>query len=182
MAARAGSDGSGIDGPSMSSTIHGIWPLGGTSIEKPPTPQLARQEVQYLTPEWSGTRLDTQGGKFSQLPPLPVMNSLVDAYFANCHNQPYCFFHEGSLRRRYAANELPRYLLLAFAATAARFSTHEYFRDAQLEAVKSLSRAAWIIILDQVFATERGSDVAAAQACGMLAIIDFTGMKADATH
>lgn len=161
----------------MSSTIHGMWPPSGTSAEKPLAPQSNQQEAQYLSPQWSGKRPDTQDSRFSQLPPLPVMNSLVDTYFVNCHNQPYCFFHESSFRRRFATNEFPRYLLLAFAATAVRFSTHEYFRDSQLEAVKSLSRAAWIIILDQVFATEHSPDVTAAQACGMLAIIDFTGTK-----
>ncbi len=114
--------------------------------------------------------------KFSCLPSAPVLKSLADVYFSNCHNQPYCFFHENSFRRRLLAGELPQYLLLAFAATAARYSSHDYFRDKQLDAVEGFSRAAWIIILDQVFATEDNPDsVTAAQATSLLAIIDFTG-------
>lgn len=167
--------GVGDDRPGVS---NGIWPPSA-SPGKTFAPQV-QDEVQYPTPQWSGPRVDAEGGKFSQVPPMSVMMSLVDTYFANCHNQPYCFFHESSLRLRLAANELPRYLLLAFAATAARYTTHDYFGDRQLEAVEALSRTAWIIIIDQVFATEHSLEVAAAQACSMLAIVDFTGMQSHA--
>ncbi|KAK9438397.1 hypothetical protein VB005_07957 [Metarhizium brunneum] len=122
-----------------------------------------------------GDAVESDKKKFSQLPPVPVLKSLADVYFSNCQNQPYCFFHENHFRRRLIAGDLPHYLLLAFAATAARYSSHDYFRGSELEAVEGLARAAWIIILDQVFATEPSPDnVAAAQATSLLAIIDFT--------
>lgn len=153
--------------------VHAIWASKSSSPEKPLTPP--RQQ----TPPWSAARPDPGSSSklFSQLPPSPVLKSLVDVYFANCHNQPYCFFHESSLRRRLAAGQLPHYLLLALAATAVRYSTNDYFKDRQLEAAEALSRAAWIIILDQVFATDHSPNVAAAQGTSLLAIIDFTGME-----
>lgn len=169
-------DGIGNDRYGGSDKLRGMWPPSSSS-DKSYTPQQMPDEVQHHMPQWSGPRLDAEATKFSRLPPVSVLTSLVDTYFANCHNQPYCYFHESSLRRRLAANELPQYLLLAFAATASRYSTHEYFGDRQLQAVEAFSRAAWVIIIDQVFATDRGVEVAAAQACGMLAVVDFTGMQ-----
>jgi hypothetical protein len=153
-------------------------------IEKrsPPvsSPPLAQSGPSWLNPSSTTTADPAKGdsNKFSQLPPVPVLKSLADVYFSNCQNQPYCFFHEQNFRRRLIAGDLSQYLLLAFAATAARYSSHDYFRGTQLEAVEGLSRVAWVIILDQVFATEHNPDsVAAAQATSLLAIIDFTGKQ-----
>lgn len=107
---------------------------------------------------------------------MPVLLSLIDIYFQHCHNQPYSFFHESTFRRRVVAEDVPPYLLLAMSATAARYSNHIHFQGAQMEAVSDLSRAAWHIILDRVFATNQESEIAAAQATALLAVIDFTGI------
>lgn len=151
-----------------------------SSSASPPAPSQPVPVPAWTNPP-STAAIDisnSDSNKFSQLPPIPVLKSLADVYFSNCQNQPYCFFHENNFRRRLIAGDLPQYLLLAFAATAARYSSHDYFRGIQLEAVEGLSRAAWAIILDQVFATEHSPEnVATAQATGLLAIIDFTGKQ-----
>lgn len=86
------------------------------------------------------------------------------------------------MRRRIAAGDVPEYLLLSIAATAARFSSHEYFEGRQLDAADAMARAAWAVILHQVFATDSTPEVATAQAIGMLAVIDFTGQLIAETH
>jgi len=113
--------------------------------------------------------------KFSTVPPLPILQVLADVYFTDCHNQPYCFFLESHFRQRLADECLPEYLLMAFAATAARYSTHTYFENRQSEAIETYSKAAWHIILSQVFSSEEGLDLHVVQATNLLAVIDFTG-------
>ena len=109
------------------------------------------------------------------VPPLPVLESLAEVYFSNCHNQPYCFFLEAHFRPRLVDRSLPEYLLLAFVATAARYSTHVYFENRQKEAIETYSRTAWRIILQQAFSSEQGLDLHVVQATNLLAVIDFTG-------
>lgn len=116
------------------------------------------------------------GDQFSQAPPQPVMKSLTDVFFANCHNQPYSFFHEAQMRLRIGAGEVPQYLLLAIAATASRYSSHAYFKGCQMEAGEAMSKASWSIIINQVFAVDTAPEIAAVQAIAMLAVIDFTGV------
>ena len=117
----------------------------------------------------------TVSSKFSTVPPLPILQVLADVYFTNCHNQPYCFFLEDHFRQRLVNESLPEYLLMAFAATAARYSTHTYFENRQSEAIVTYSKAAWHIILEQVFSSEEGLDLHIVQATNLLAVIDFTG-------
>lgn len=104
-----------------------------------------------------------------------MLKALADVYFANCHNQPYCFFSETAFRQRLNAEQIPKHLLLAFAATAIRYSSHEYFQDSQDEAIEAYARAAWLVIWEQVFSSDRGLDLSAVQATNLLAIIEFTG-------
>jgi hypothetical protein len=117
----------------------------------------------------------TASSKFSTVPPLSVLEAMVDVYFTSCHNQPYCFFQETSFRQRLIEDSLPDYLLMAFVATSARYSSHAYFENRQSEALDSLAKMAWHIVLKQVFSSEQGLDLHAVQATHMLAVIDFTG-------
>lgn len=100
---------------------------------------------------------------------------MVDVYFTHCHNQPYCFFQETNFRQRLVEGSLPDYLLMAFVATSARYSSHAYFENRQSEALAILAKKAWHVVLNQVFSSEQGLDLHAVQATHMLAVIDFTG-------
>lgn len=118
--------------------------------------------------------------KFAVVPPLPVLRSAADVYFSDCHNQPYCYFHEPSFRQRLEVGTLPDYLLLAFMATIARFSSDDFFEGRQFQAIGIYARTAWHDILGQAFSSSPGAgvriDICTVQATNMLAIIDFTGM------
>lgn len=85
-------------------------------------------------------------------------------YFTNFHNQPYCFFHESNMRRRLRNGDIPQYLLLVFAASAARYSRDEYFMPNPLVATESYARQAWALLKTQVFDSEFCLDLDAAQA------------------
>ena len=113
--------------------------------------------------------------RFSVPPPLSVLRKLIDVYFANCQNEPYCFFHESTMRKRLLDGEVPRYLVLAFAATATRYSMHPYFEDKQIAAVEAYAKASWAILLERVFAGDDCIDITVAQATVLLAIIEYTG-------
>lgn len=113
--------------------------------------------------------------RFSVPPPLSVLKKLIDVYFANCQNQPYCFFHESTMRKRLLDGEVLRYLVLAFAATATRYSMHPFFEDKQILAVEAYAKASWAILLERVFAGDDCIDITVAQATVLLAIIEYTG-------
>jgi len=115
--------------------------------------------------------------RFSVPPPLSVLKKLIDVYFANCQNQPYCFFHEPTMRKRLLDGEVPRYLVLAFAATATRYSMHPFFEDKQIAAVEAYAKASWAILLERVFAGDDCIDITVAQATVLLAIIEYTGER-----
>lgn len=112
---------------------------------------------------------------FTTPPPAAILKHLVDVYFLNCHNQPYCFFHEASLRRNFLADAVPQYLQLAIAATAVRYSRHEYYKDNQDAAIRAYARASWLILLERFFASDHHPDVAMAQATALLAVTEFVG-------
>ncbi|KAF2207630.1 hypothetical protein CERZMDRAFT_23816, partial [Cercospora zeae-maydis SCOH1-5] len=112
--------------------------------------------------------------RFKQPPSPHVISKLTDVYFSNCHNQPYCFFHEANMRRRLQDGEVPEPLLLAFAASAARYSRDDYFQPDALVAVESYARDAWAMLKCQVLDSDSCGDLAAVQATTLLAIIDFT--------
>jgi hypothetical protein len=120
--------------------------------------------------------------KFQTVPPQLVLEALADTYFTSCHNQPYCYFMQNPFRQHLANGSMPDYLVMAFAATAARYSAHPYFEGRQTEAIQTYSKTAWHIILQQVFSSEQGLDLPAVQATNLLAVIDFTGIKMFPIH
>lgn len=79
------------------------------------------------------------------------------------------------MRKRLLDGEVPRYLVLAFAATATRYSMHPYFEDKQIAAVEAYAKASWAILLERVFAGDDCIDITVAQATVLLAIIEYTG-------
>lgn len=94
----------------------------------------------------------------------------------HCQNQPYSYFHENTFRRKLAEGSLPEYLILAFLATALRFSTDPYFRNMQAAAADAYASASWKAIVSQQLTQEDGMDLQIVQAANLLAIIDFTGI------
>lgn len=79
------------------------------------------------------------------------------------------------MRKRLLDGEVPRYLVLAFAATATRYSRHPFFEDKQIIAVEAYAKASWAILLERVFAGDDCIDITVAQATVLLAIIEYTG-------
>jgi hypothetical protein len=81
------------------------------------------------------------------------------------------------MRKRLLDGEVPRYLVLAFAATATRYSMHPFFEDKQILAVEAYAKASWAILLERVFAGDDCIDITVAQATVLLAIIEYTAGK-----
>ena len=79
------------------------------------------------------------------------------------------------MRKRLLDGDVPRYLVLAFAATATRYSMHPFFEDKQIFAVEAYAKASWAILLERVFAGDDCIDITVAQATVLLAIIEYTG-------
>jgi hypothetical protein len=79
------------------------------------------------------------------------------------------------MRKRLLDGDVPRYLVLAFAATATRYSMHSFFEDKQILAVEAYAKASWAILLERVFAGDDCIDITVAQATVLLAIIEYTG-------
>ncbi|KIW16515.1 hypothetical protein PV08_06570 [Exophiala spinifera] len=113
--------------------------------------------------------------KYSQLPPEPVLRSLLDTFFRSCQNQPYVYFRQAVFYRRLEDKEYPDYLLLAMIALSARFSDEPFFESQQLAAVDFYGRTAWSEIFDQAFADDTQLlDIHMVQATNLLAVVDFT--------
>ena len=115
--------------------------------------------------------------KFSVVPDLEILRSAADVYFSSCQNQPYCYFHEETFRRRLGEGTLPTYLLLTFMATSARYSFDEFFEGRQFEAMDVYARAAWRDILKSAFSSDLDMDLYTVAATNMLAVVDFTGIN-----
>ncbi|KAK6214903.1 hypothetical protein QIS74_07922 [Colletotrichum tabaci] len=111
---------------------------------------------------------------FNTIPPDPVTQSLVDTFFKCVHNQPYSYFHEESFRRKLAAGQLARCVVLAVLASSLRFSGHTYYQGATSEAIQAYAREAWLSVLNDHMAVEDTPGLEVAQATNILAIIDFT--------
>ena len=56
-------------------------------------------------------------------PTSHILTSAADIYFRFCHNQPYSFFHEATLRCRISSDQLPACLGWALVAVARRYAT-----------------------------------------------------------
>lgn len=115
------------------------------------------------------------GGDFFALPYQAVLLSLIDIYFNCCHNQPYTYFHERTFRNRFEEGVLPDYLMYALAATACRFSEHEFYKDRQAEAIEAYASASWAHIFEHSFTSGDSLEIHMVQATSMLAVVDFTG-------
>ncbi|KAK4505483.1 hypothetical protein PRZ48_003446 [Zasmidium cellare] len=115
--------------------------------------------------------------EFSTLPNHDIQRHLIDVYFEHNHNQPYSYFHETTFRRRFDDGCVPEYLMLAFIATACRFSDHDFVRDRRMEAMTEDANASWRQIYDESFSSDANLDFPMVQATSMLAAIEFTSGK-----
>lgn len=102
-----------------------------------------------------------------------TLQSLVDVYFRCCHQQPYSFFHEETFRQNLDNGSLPSYLLLAFVATAVRFSQDLRFAGRQAEATDWYAKLAWSEVVVEAFSDTHNLNIHTVQAASMLGIIDY---------
>jgi hypothetical protein len=102
-------------------------------------------------------------------PPPAILKHLIDVYFLNVHDQPYCFFHEATLRRQLLVGAVPHFLVLAISSSAVRYS------NKQAAAIGAYTHASWAILLERYFASDNAPDIAMAQATALLATADFVG-------
>lgn len=123
----------------------------------------------------SSYSMGTNPLSFPMPPPPAILKHLIDCYFSNCHDQPYCFFHEATLRRQLLAGTVPHFLVLAIASSAVRYSMHEAYKNKQAAAIGAYTNASWSILLERYFASDNAPDIAMAQATALLATADFVG-------
>lgn len=109
------------------------------------------------------------------MPPEPVVQHLVDAYFVHSHNQPYSYFQEERFQQLLSFGLLPKCLVLAVLASSVRFSNHEYFQGRTHEAMEAYAREAWLAVLNEHLTVENCPNLYVAQTTNILAIVDFTG-------
>lgn len=109
-----------------------------------------------------------------QLPPEPVVRSVLQTYFLRCHNQPYAYFRPEYFYWKLDNGEIPEYLLMAMTALAARFSTDPFFEGRHAEIVEGYARTAWNEIFEKSFTEDYVLDIHAVQATHLLAVVDFT--------
>ncbi|KAL2427903.1 hypothetical protein ABEF91_005822 [Exophiala dermatitidis] len=131
-------------------------------------------EAHSVNSSGSQGRTSDTARKVMQLPPEPVLRSVLQTYFARCHNQPYAFFRPEYFWWMLDNGEIPEYLLLAMISLAVRFSSDPYFERRQTELVDGYARTAWTEIFEKSFSEDYVLDIHAVQATNMLAIIDFT--------
>jgi hypothetical protein len=129
-------------------------------------------DVKHTTSFYS---TNTNALSFPMPPPLAILKHLIGVYFTNCHGQPYCFFHEATLRRQLLAGAVPHFLVLAIASSAVRYSMHEAYKNKQAAAIGAYTNASWSILLERYFASDNAPDIAMAQATALLATADFVG-------
>ena len=111
---------------------------------------------------------------FTRPPPIETQLAAADVYFRYCHNQPYSLFHEESLRRKMAANEVPHHLLFAFLASAVRYSEDEYYED-KVAAISTYAMQSWKAMVLPWNGIKNDAGIATVQTILLLAIIDYTG-------
>ena len=104
-----------------------------------------------------------------------ALESIVDAYFINLHNQPYSFFHEGSFRQRLADGGLPDHLILAVMASAVCFCQHSALPSDRAEAASAYASKSWKSIISSYFTASKRADIFIVQTMALLALFDFTG-------
>ncbi|KIW16278.1 hypothetical protein PV08_06329 [Exophiala spinifera] len=130
--------------------------------------QQSYDQQNVLTDQVEDLRID-----FLSLPYPELLRSLVDVYFERCHNQPYAYFHQESFRYDYDSGVLPDYLLYALAATACRFSDHDFYRNKWSDAIDSYAQASFTQILERYFSDADSLQVDMIVALSMLATVEF---------
>lgn len=121
-------------------------------------------------PEWTPQQEDD----FLTLPDREIQRHIIDMYFEHNHNQPYSYFQETTFRRKFDDDCLPEYLMLAFVATACRFSDHEFYHGRQTEAMTAYANASWHQIYEDSFSQDGNLEFSMVQATSLLAAIEFT--------
>jgi hypothetical protein len=144
--------------------------FSGPSIPTPPTVNQHMNQQPVFADTVEAPNID-----FSSLPDQQMFRSLIDIYFERCHNQPYAYFHEEMFRNDYEAGLLPEYLLYAFAATACRFSDHNFYRDRQQDAIDAYAHASFSQIFEHSFSDAEILEVYMVTALSMLAVVEFAG-------
>jgi hypothetical protein len=150
------------------------------SDSRNPTPPTARENINQQ-PTLDGA-IETTEHDFSSIPDQQMFRSLIDVYFERCHNQPYAYFHEDMFRQDYESGLLPEYLLYAFAATACRFSDHEFYRGRRLQAIDAYAQASFGQIFEHSFSDAEILEVYMVIALAMLAVVEFAGKDRPSDH
>ncbi|KKK15186.1 hypothetical protein ARAM_002011 [Aspergillus rambellii] len=132
---------------------------------------LSRVPSSLVDPVPSAPRFNSE--HFS-LPPLPVLQSVIETFFVHVHNQPYSYIQEASFRQKLETDTLPNCLLLAVLASAVRFSSHEYYGGQRLEATEVYARESWMSVLMEHLMAADNLNLEVVQAVNMLAIVDYT--------
>lgn len=113
--------------------------------------------------------------KFSILPQMPLLRSIIDLYFEKCHNQPYRYFSRRYFYKRLEEGQLPSYLLMAILAAGSRYSPDTFFNGQQRVAIETFSRVAWNEIFERFFSDDDNAlNITFVQAANLLAVVDFT--------
>jgi hypothetical protein len=103
-----------------------------------------------------------------------ILQALAAVYISCCHRKAYSFFHEEIFRQNLDNANLPAYLLLAFVATAVRFSVGPCFAGCQTECRDTYAMFAWSGLRENALSKARNMDVKMVQAASMLGIVDYT--------
>ena len=108
--------------------------------------------------------------------PIHWLTLAADVYFQYCHNQPYSLFHEASFRKSLVNGTVPRYLCLAFVATARRFSTPGSFSKQDADTICMFSKEAWkqtmLRLVDDI---EPKEVISILQTIILIAVSDYSG-------
>ncbi|KAH7064098.1 fungal-specific transcription factor domain-containing protein [Paraphoma chrysanthemicola] len=150
-------DANGTNGAALSSLF------GGT-----PSPRSPQNQGTDRPSEESSLSSD-----LTALLDTKTLQSLADVYFSCCHRQPYSLFHEKTFRRNLTNAAVPSYLLLAFVATAVRFSKDPCFEGRQTECTDYYAKLAWSEIVQEAFSDSHSMNIGIVQASSMLGVIDY---------
>ncbi|KAJ9641267.1 hypothetical protein H2204_002945 [Knufia peltigerae] len=118
-----------------------------------------------------------QSGTPDNLPPLEVIMAAADLYFEHCHNRPYSLFHEVSFKAKLAMGQVPRALVFAILASAARYPSTTPLRNGP-EAIASYAIESWKALVLPWNGIEDRMGISIVQTILLLAIIDYTDGKA----
>ncbi|KAL4811452.1 hypothetical protein BDV18DRAFT_129379, partial [Aspergillus unguis] len=86
------------------------------------------------------------------LPPLPVLESVVDTYFEYHYSPVETFLLESSFREDLAAGTLPTYLLLAVLAAGVPLSPEVYYEGKRIRAAEAYAEESWLLVKTEALA------------------------------